>query len=256
LENEFKETIPEKKQKTNNKITEQNKTLVSNNIDKAINKNKIIVEDDDNDGQDYFSYNHKLLQQNKVEEPVIKKAMLNKPKPIISKTEAKLVPVDVSNFFSNKFIKEGESKQIKNDDIAESDLMDVDEIDPPNTPKQDHIPIPKNASPREVIEKLTPIKEKPNDIELKKEEKISPIKQSTPKVKPKPENKPVQTKTEMRKEISQNNSLWTIKYNPKSIKDIIGNQSQVNKIIDWLNNWNDVVLRGRLRDIYIECKFN
>jgi hypothetical protein len=139
-----------------------------------------------------------------------------------------------------------------------NEKMDVDDIDPPNTPKDDDIPVHKNASPRKVIEKLTPIKEKNNSIELKTEEiiqKISFVEQSTPKIKPKIENKPIPTKTDMRKEINMNNALWTTKYNPKSIKDIIGNQTQVNKIIDWLNNWNDVVLNGNLRELPTEGNF-
>jgi hypothetical protein len=137
--------------------------------------------------------------------------------------------------------------------------MDVDDIDPPNTPKEDNIPISSNVSMSKVVEKLTPIKNKNNDkIELKKFEEvdknISPIIQFTPKIKSKVENKPVHTKADIKKELNYNNALWTSKYNPKTTNDIIGNQSQVNKIVDWLNNWNDVVLKGHLRELPNESR--
>ena len=39
--------------------------------------------------------------------------------------------------------------------------------------------------------------------------------------------------------------LWTHKYAPKDLTHLIGNNDNIKKIIDWLNNWNDVVLNGK-----------
>ena len=247
------EPLPTKKHKSNNKITEANKIPLSDTFNKSLNKSKIIVDDEDDDGI-YNNNSQKITEELKVEEPIIKKAELILPKQIVPKKEVKkLIPVDASSFFSNNYKKIDTKQEVIEESKDKNDLMDIDDIDPPNTPKNDDIPVPKNASPHKVIEKLTPIKEKTfNTLDSKMEESAKDtiqLIQSTPTLKPKVENKPIQTKAEMKKEINYNNSLWTSKYNPKSTNDIIGNESQVNKIIDWLNYWNDVVLKGNLRDL-------
>ena len=38
--------------------------------------------------------------------------------------------------------------------------------------------------------------------------------------------------------------LWTDKYIPKQISDIIGNQQQLRNLETWLDNWDDCILRG------------
>jgi len=43
--------------------------------------------------------------------------------------------------------------------------------------------------------------------------------------------------------------LWTTKYVPKSIKEIIGNQSNVSKIAEWLEDWHDVHILGNKKEI-------
>lgn len=42
--------------------------------------------------------------------------------------------------------------------------------------------------------------------------------------------------------------LWTTKYFPKSLKEIIGNQSNVSKIAEWLEDWHDVHILGNKKD--------
>jgi replication factor C subunit 1 len=46
-----------------------------------------------------------------------------------------------------------------------------------------------------------------------------------------------------------NNILWTTKYSPKNTDEIIGNQSVVKKLMEWLTHWDDVVIRGIKREI-------
>jgi replication factor C subunit 1 len=46
--------------------------------------------------------------------------------------------------------------------------------------------------------------------------------------------------------------LWTTKYAPKSVADIIGNQNFVRDIMVWLQDWDDVILKGQKK----ETKFN
>lgn len=254
------QNFTDKKIKKDNKVTEASKIPVSEVINKPGNINKIVIDDDDEEELYYNNNSNKICEEMKIEEPIIKKANIAIPKQIVPKQEIKkLVPIDPSNFFSKSFPKV-ETKPIKVDKVIEeiknNDMMDVDDIEPAYTLKEE-ASIIINASPIKISEKLTPIKEKNTNIETKTEEvkkQISFIEQSTPKIKPKAENKPIQTKTDIRKENINNNALWTTKYNPKSISDIIGNQSQVNKIIDWLNHWNDVVLKGNLRDLPSECK--
>ena len=48
---------------------------------------------------------------------------------------------------------------------------------------------------------------------------------------------------------SDKNMLWTSKYHPKNLNEIIGNQQTIKKLMDWLEHWGDVVLRGNKREI-------
>jgi len=45
-----------------------------------------------------------------------------------------------------------------------------------------------------------------------------------------------------------NSDLWTTKYIPKSTKEIIGNQSNVSKIAEWLEDWHDVNINGHKKE--------
>ena len=48
--------------------------------------------------------------------------------------------------------------------------------------------------------------------------------------------------------------LWTTKYSPKKLSDLIGNKSTINKLITWLDDWNSVVLEGNTKKV--ETKFH
>ena len=48
--------------------------------------------------------------------------------------------------------------------------------------------------------------------------------------------------------------LWTTKYQPKKISDLIGNKTNINKLIEWLDDWNNVVLEGKTKKV--EAKFH
>lgn len=48
--------------------------------------------------------------------------------------------------------------------------------------------------------------------------------------------------------IDNDNELWTTKYTPKNVNEFIGNPSNISKIIQWLNDWDDVVLHGNLKE--------
>ena len=50
-----------------------------------------------------------------------------------------------------------------------------------------------------------------------------------------------------------NNELWTTKYHPKKISELIGNKTTINKLITWLDDWNSVVLEGKKKKV--ETKF-
>lgn len=42
--------------------------------------------------------------------------------------------------------------------------------------------------------------------------------------------------------------LWTDKYKPKTMDEIIGQHTQIKQLRSWLNDWQDVVLRGNKKD--------
>ena len=57
-----------------------------------------------------------------------------------------------------------------------------------------------------------------------------------------------------KKSNKDNNELWTTKYQPKKLSDLIGNKSTINKLITWLDDWNSVVLEGNKKKV--ETKFH
>ncbi|TIB92580.1 DNA replication factor C, large subunit [Wallemia mellicola] len=44
--------------------------------------------------------------------------------------------------------------------------------------------------------------------------------------------------------ISPNSQLWTVKYSPNQLKDICGNKGQVEKIVNWLKDWQNHLRNG------------
>lgn len=38
--------------------------------------------------------------------------------------------------------------------------------------------------------------------------------------------------------------MWTEKYKPKEINEIVGNHSAIQKMFEWLKNWNNIHIRG------------
>lgn len=38
--------------------------------------------------------------------------------------------------------------------------------------------------------------------------------------------------------------MWTDKYNPINSAQIIGNRSSIDSLREWLNDWDDVIIKG------------
>jgi len=51
------------------------------------------------------------------------------------------------------------------------------------------------------------------------------------------------------KSANDSSELWTTKYNPKAINEIIGNNSIISKITNWLQDWNYVHILGNKKEI-------
>lgn len=49
--------------------------------------------------------------------------------------------------------------------------------------------------------------------------------------------------------IVQHDILWTEKYKPKRLKEIVGNVQAVEKLVKWLEDWESVVYSGQRKDI-------
>ena len=60
-------------------------------------------------------------------------------------------------------------------------------------------------------------------------------------------------KNKSKNSIQNQGELWTTKYSPKKISELIGNKTTINKLITWLDDWNSVVLEGNKKKI--ETKF-
>lgn len=48
---------------------------------------------------------------------------------------------------------------------------------------------------------------------------------------------------------SSSNTLWTARFAPTSVEDIIGNTVVVKKLSEWLQHWDDVILNGNKREV-------
>ncbi|XP_076902489.1 replication factor C subunit 1-like [Bidens hawaiensis] len=85
------------------------------------------------------------------------------------------------------------------------------------------------------------VKEEPK----KQVDKVAPSvpKPSPQKAKPSPQ-KAVIKKDAVRKPVVSDSLPWTDKYKPKALTDIIGNQSLVKQLHDWLKNWDNNFLNG------------
>ena len=53
--------------------------------------------------------------------------------------------------------------------------------------------------------------------------------------------------------ISENmeDMLWTDKYHPKGIKELVGNQGIISKLREWVRDWDDVILHGNKKEMKI-----
>ena len=67
-------------------------------------------------------------------------------------------------------------------------------------------------------------------------------------------NEPEEKTKNMPNNNQNQGELWTTKYHPKKISDLIGNKTNINKLIEWLDDWNAVVLEGKTKKV--EAKFH
>jgi len=43
--------------------------------------------------------------------------------------------------------------------------------------------------------------------------------------------------------------MWTERYRPRTVKDLVGNQGLVDQLYEWLKDWDEVVLRGNKKQV-------
>lgn len=167
-----------------------------------------------------------------------------KPKPKEEKKE-KLIPISVSDFFSGKKIvpkepiveekkeeqintpkKEDKKEEEKNKKESNNDAMDIDEAD-------------LSAIANEMFNEKSTVIEPPKP---KEEIKPKPIQRIIVKQNKQNESVPQVVKQK------EGSSLWSDKHRPKSRGDIVGNFSQINNFINWLDNWENCIIHGIKRD--------
>lgn len=85
--------------------------------------------------------------------------------------------------------------------------------------------------------------------------KVSPVDQdSLTAVKPLPIRipaKPLASINIQAMPLDQVSKLWVDKYKPHDVNDILGNNKSVEKLIEWLKDWEDVVIHGNKKDVNI-----
>eukprot|EP00347_Sterkiella_histriomuscorum_P016760 403351956 len=47
--------------------------------------------------------------------------------------------------------------------------------------------------------------------------------------------------------------LWSDKYTPTCISELVGNQREIEQFYDWLRDWEDVHLKGHKKELYTRC---
>ena len=50
--------------------------------------------------------------------------------------------------------------------------------------------------------------------------------------------------------------MWTDVYQPCEMNDLVGNEGVVDQLYEWLRDWDDVVIRGKKKEINFRRGFN
>ena len=145
--------------------------------------------------------------------------------------------IDIDNDVLDDIIMETENKKNEEEELKENKI------------KKNEKEINKNINIKNNDKELTKNKNEINNIpikrvikrEIKKEENIV----SKNNDKDKKINKIQSSNDKLSLPISE---LWTDKYMPKVITDIIGNQQQLRNLEIWLDNWDDCILKGHKKE--------
>lgn len=43
--------------------------------------------------------------------------------------------------------------------------------------------------------------------------------------------------------------MWTERYKPKNVYDLIGNKAVIDQLYEWLKDWDEVCLRGNKKTV-------
>ena len=275
--------------------------IVKNKPKINLSKNKKIILDDEEDESENMEIIKEEEEAGKIsdnEKYTIKEKKIEKerenynlPPPV--KKEEKLVPVSVSDFFSNKKITLKSDIQLKEEKEKENRIeenkMEIEEEKGKKENKEEE----KNNNidlDKEIVEDIIlenennkNKEEKGKDIKIKIEEKVTKKninlnnKEEKEPFKKEKIQRPI-IRREIKKEIktnsenlniknkeinnakinpSLNNSnnnqlpvseLWADKYMPKVIADIVGNQQQLKNLENWLDNWDDCILKDNKQE--------
>ena len=282
------------------KLKEINKDNIVKNKPKInLSKNKKIILDDEEDESENMEVIKeeeeagKISDNDTIKEKKIEKERENYNLPPPVKKEEKLVPVSVSDFFSNKKITLKSDIQLKEEKEKENRIeenkMEIEEEKGKKENKEEE----KNNNidlDKEIVEDIIMEnennknkEEKGKDIKIKIEEKVTKKninlnnKEEKEPFKKEKIQRPI-IRREIKKEIktnsenlniknkeinnakinpSLNNSnnnqlpvseLWADKYMPKVIADIVGNQQQLKNLENWLDNWDDCILKDNKKE--------
>lgn len=53
-----------------------------------------------------------------------------------------------------------------------------------------------------------------------------------------------------------NNMMWTDRYKPTNIHDLVGNMAVIDQLYEWLKDWDEVVLRGNKKPMNVRRGMN
>ena len=184
-----------------------------------------------NDKMEIEEEQKKIIEKNKEENKDNKKVNDDKKNNDINDDEIGNILDDI--IMEEENIEKKEEKNKSKEQIKEFNIK---------LNNKDNIEINKNIQKNEIPQK--PIIRREIKREIKPPSKnINEIKKSQ-----------IQKNTTTSKINSENQSttpisqLFTDKYYPKCMNDIIGNQQQIRNLVNWLDSWNDCVLHGHKKE--------
>ena len=227
--------------KTDKQIKEKKENKME--IEEEVKNENNDMDDDDDD-------------KNDKKEVLEKKEEINKKNKENNKEKEK-DEIDFDSYIFNDVIMETENKKKNNNDNKIGQIKEFNiKIDEKEKQKNINITLKEKDKDKDKEKKINETFKneiKPKPIPVIKREIKKNIKNEEEKIPSKNINLDNNNKSKINESSNNDNKvpiseLWTDKYAPKTIYDIIGNQQQLKNLEIWLDNWDNCILKGNKKE--------